>query len=122
MAPNAQLLFQDIGPDDRRAVIIIDFDGTLEQSYTGGARMHNNSWGAGPAGQYVGDDANVDRATRKLEDMLVVIVRRQRRAGADGDRLARQREERVHRRRARPRRQPDQGRLLEPRVRPPTAA
>lgn len=74
MAPNAQLLFQDIGPDDPRAVILIDFEGTLEQSHAGGARIHSDSWGAGTSGQYTSDDANVDTATRKYEDMLVVIA------------------------------------------------
>jgi hypothetical protein len=74
MAPNAQLLFQDIGPDDPRAVIIIDFVGTLEQSYAGGARIHSDSWGAGTAGQYTSDDANVDHATREHEDQLVIIA------------------------------------------------
>ncbi|HKE47793.1 MAG TPA: S8 family serine peptidase [Rhodanobacteraceae bacterium] len=74
MAPNAQLLFQDIGPDDPRAVILLDFEGTLEQSYAGGARIHSDSWGAGTSGQYTSDDANVDIATRRHEDLLVVIA------------------------------------------------
>jgi hypothetical protein len=74
MAPNAQLLFQDIGPDDPRAVIIIDFEGTLEQSYAGGARIHSDSWGAGTSGQYTSDDANADTAMRKHENQLVIIA------------------------------------------------
>ena len=74
MAPNAQLLFQDIGPDDPRAVIIIDFVGTLEQSYDGGARIHSDSWGSGTSGQYTSDDANVDTATTTHEDQLVIIA------------------------------------------------
>jgi len=73
MAPNAQLLFQDIGPDQATAVIAIDFEGTLEQAYNGGARLHNNSWGAPTAGQYTGDDANLDHATRKNENLLVIV-------------------------------------------------
>ncbi|MGH8173648.1 MAG: S8 family serine peptidase, partial [Rhodanobacteraceae bacterium] len=79
MAPNAQLLFQDIGADASTSVTVLDFDGTIEQSYNGGARIHNNSWGAGTAGNYGGDDVNLDRATHKLEDMLVVMS-----AGNDG--------------------------------------
>jgi hypothetical protein len=79
MAPNAQLLFQDIGADASTSVTVLDFDGTIEQSYNGGARIHNNSWGAGTAGHYDGDDQNLDRAARKLEDMLVVMS-----AGNDG--------------------------------------
>ncbi|HJT97333.1 MAG TPA: S8 family serine peptidase [Rhodanobacteraceae bacterium] len=79
MAPNAQLLFQDIGADASTSVTVLDFDGTIEQSYNGGAHIHNNSWGAGTAGQYGGDDQNLDRASHKLEDMLVVMS-----AGNDG--------------------------------------
>ena len=79
MAPNAQLLFQDIGADASTSVTVLDFDGTIEQSYNGGARIHNNSWGAGTQGQYGGDDVNLDRATHKLENMLVVMS-----AGNDG--------------------------------------
>jgi len=73
MAPNAQLLFQDIGPDAATAVIAVDFEGTLEQARGGGAHVHNNSWGAPTGGQYAGDDANLDHATRKLEDLLVIV-------------------------------------------------
>ena len=79
MAPNAQLLLQDIGADASPSVTVLDFDGTIEQSFNGGARIHNNSWGAGTAGNYGGDDQNLDRATHKLEDMLVVMS-----AGNDG--------------------------------------
>jgi hypothetical protein len=74
MAPNAQLLMQDIGPDNDRNVITQDFEGTLEQAYAGGARVHSNSWGGASSGEYSGDDANVDRATRASEDLLVVIA------------------------------------------------
>ncbi|MET0232767.1 MAG: S8 family serine peptidase [Rhodanobacteraceae bacterium] len=79
MAPNAQLLFQDIGADASTSVTVLDFDGTIEQSFNGGAHVHNNSWGAGTQGQYGGDDVNLDRATHKLEDILVVMS-----AGNDG--------------------------------------
>lgn len=73
MAPNAQLLFQDIGPASATSVITADFEGTLEQAYRGGARVHNNSWGASTGGQYTAEDANTDRATRRNEGLLVVI-------------------------------------------------
>jgi hypothetical protein len=74
MAPNAQLLFQDIGPDDPRSVIIIDFEGTLDQSYAGGAFIHSDSWGAPTSGTYTSDDANADTAMRKHEQQLVIIA------------------------------------------------
>jgi Subtilase family len=79
MAPNAQLLFQDIGADASTSVTVLDFEGTIEQSFNGGAHIHNNSWGASTGGTYNGDDMNLDIATRKLEDMLVVMS-----AGNDG--------------------------------------
>lgn len=79
MAPNAQLLFQDIGADSSTSVTVLDFEGTIEQSFNGGARLHNNSWGAPTGGTYDGDDQNLDRATHRLEDILVVMS-----AGNDG--------------------------------------
>src|SRR5689334_4716053 len=79
MAPNAQLLFQDIGADSSTSVTVLDFEGTIEQSFNGGARLHNNSWGAPTGGVYDGDDQNLDRATHRLEDILVVMS-----AGNDG--------------------------------------
>ncbi|TCO42780.1 S8 family serine peptidase [Dokdonella fugitiva] len=74
MAPNAQLLFQDIGPNQATAVITQDFEGTLEQAYAGGARIHSDSWGSSSSGQYTTEDANTDRATRNNEGLLVVIA------------------------------------------------
>lgn len=82
MAPNAQLLFQDIGPNQATAVITQDFEGTLEQAYTGGARIHSDSWGSASSGQYTSEDANTDRATRKNEGLLVVIAAGNDQAGA----------------------------------------
>ncbi|MBO9664579.1 S8 family serine peptidase [Dokdonella sp.] len=73
MAPNAQLLMQDIGGTDRRNVNAGDVEAMLEQAHAGGARLHNNSWGAPTAGAYVADDAAVDRATRRFEDLLVIV-------------------------------------------------
>lgn len=74
MAPGAQLLFQDAGPASATSIIISDFGGTLDQAYAGGARVHNNSWGAQTAGAYMGNDAELDRATRRNEDLLVVVA------------------------------------------------
>ncbi|HEU4663958.1 MAG TPA: S8 family serine peptidase [Dokdonella sp.] len=82
MAPNAQLLFQDIGPNQATAVITQDFEGTLEQAYNGGARIHSDSWGSSSSGQYTTEDANTDRATRKDENLLVVIAAGNDQAGA----------------------------------------
>lgn len=73
MAPNAQLLMQDIGGTASSSVYINDFVGTLDQAYAGGARIHNNSWGAPTAGAYTGNDAEADASTWANENMLVVI-------------------------------------------------
>lgn len=73
MAPNAQLLFQDIGGTSATAVYVNDFSGTLRQAYNGGARIHSNSWGSSSAGQYSGNDADADNVTFNDEDLLVVV-------------------------------------------------
>ena len=69
MAPNAQLLMQDIGAD---CLVISDFAGTLKQAHAAGARIHNNSWGAANAGVYSGFDFDADDTTWLLQDLLVV--------------------------------------------------
>ncbi|WP_440225576.1 S8 family serine peptidase [Dokdonella sp. MW10] len=73
MAPNAQLLMQDIGGTAATAVYITDFAGTLSQAYAGGARIHNNSWGGSTAGNYNGNDAEADSVTWRDENLLVVV-------------------------------------------------
>jgi len=73
MAPGAQLLMQDIGGNSSTSVIVQDFEGTLLQAAAVGAYVHNNSWGSDNNAQYTPQDANVDRATRKDEHLLVVI-------------------------------------------------
>jgi len=74
MAPNAQLLQQDIGNDDSGCLQINDLRGTLEQAVAAGAHIHSDSWGAPTAGVYAGNDNNVDYATYTLEDLLFVVA------------------------------------------------
>ena len=74
MAPGAQILMQDAGPASATSIIINDFEGTLTQAFRGGARLHNNSWGSKTGGRYEANDANLDRASRLHEDMLVVVA------------------------------------------------
>lgn len=74
MAPNAQLLFQDIGNDQTGCLEIRNLSGTLQQASTAGARVHNNSWGAPSFGRYTPPDAEVDRVTREQENLLVVVA------------------------------------------------
>lgn len=74
MAPNAQLLFQDIGNDASGCLSVTDFDATLAQAYAGGARIHSDSWGGASNGAYTGGDASLDYSARALEDMLIVVA------------------------------------------------
>jgi len=74
MAPNAQILFQDIGNDTSGCLSIANFSGTLAQASAGGARVHNNSWGSNSAGAYGGSDIAADFSSRELRNLLVVIA------------------------------------------------
>jgi hypothetical protein len=74
MAPNAQLLMQDVGPNQATSIIAQDFEGTMLQAAAAGAFIHSNSWGSDNNATYTAQDANVDRATRKQEGLLVVIA------------------------------------------------
>ncbi|HEY7872904.1 MAG TPA: S8 family serine peptidase [Rudaea sp.] len=74
MAPNAQLLQQDIGNDSSGCLAINDFRGTLQQAMAADAHIHSDSWGAADSGVYASDDNNVDYATNTLEDLLVVVA------------------------------------------------
>jgi subtilisin family serine protease len=69
MAPNAQILMQDIGAD---CLVIDDFPATLKQAHAAGARIHNNSWGALNGGVYSGYDFDADDTAWLLEDLLIV--------------------------------------------------
>jgi hypothetical protein len=74
MAPNAQLLFLDIGNDTTGCLSITDLTGTLQQGYAGGARIHSASWGAPTAGIYSGNDFEADYVLNsKAEDMIFVV-------------------------------------------------
>lgn len=73
MAPNAQLLMQDIGGTSSTSVFVSDFTGTLKQAYAGGARVHNNSWGSPTAGVYSSNDSEADSVTWADENLLVVV-------------------------------------------------
>ncbi|WP_395789479.1 S8 family serine peptidase [Aquimonas sp.] len=74
MAPNAQILFQDIGNDVSGCLSIRNLTGTLAQAASGGARVHNNSWGSDSRGAYGGSDIAADLAARQLRELLVVVA------------------------------------------------
>ncbi len=77
MAPNAQLLFQDIGSNDG-----LSGQGSSpmwEQAHAAGARIHSNSYGSDTNGQYSFSDLFADKSLRQFEDMLILFA-----AGNDG--------------------------------------
>lgn len=74
MAPNAQVLMQDIGNDTSGCLSITDFGATLVQAYAGGAGIHSGSWGNTSAGAYGGNDQRGDAATWVTENLLVNIA------------------------------------------------
>ncbi len=80
MAPNAQILFQDIGDDTTGCLSGADDVRTLlEQAYAGGVRVHSDSWGSSNQGAYASEDADVDYEMWTLENMVIAIA-----AGNDG--------------------------------------
>jgi len=74
MAPNAQLLMQDIGGTNPRSANTGDVEALFEQAHAGGARLHSNSWAGAGGGLYGSDDSKVDRVTRRHEDLLIVFA------------------------------------------------
>ena len=73
MAPNAQLLFQDIGNDTSGCLSITNLGGTLQQAHDAGARIHSASWGSDSRGVYSGSDRVVDTTLSTIEDMIFVV-------------------------------------------------
>jgi hypothetical protein len=73
MAPNAQLLFQDIGNDTSGCLSITDLGGTLRQAHDAGAGIHSASWGSNSAGAYSGSDRIVDNTLSQIEDLIFVV-------------------------------------------------
>ncbi len=87
MAPQAQLLFQDIGNDVTGCLSgLSDIAGTLEQARLSGARIHTNSWGARASGVYTGDDQIVDAFLFDHDEMAVFFSAGN--AGPNGGTLA----------------------------------
>ncbi len=73
MAPNAQLLIQDIGNDTTGCLSITDLGGTIRQAHAAGAGIHSASWGSASAGVYSGSDRLADNALSVVEDMIFVV-------------------------------------------------
>ena len=75
MAPNAQILFQDIGNDSTGCLAGAagDIGLLFRQARDGGAHISSNSWGSDTAGAYTAEDQEADAAAWSLEDMLIVF-------------------------------------------------
>ena len=72
MAPNAQILFDDIGSST--GLTGAGSTPMWQQAFAGGAAIHTNSYGATTLGEYVGSDARADEALRGLEDMIILFA------------------------------------------------
>ena len=72
MAPNAQILFQDIGNDTTGCLSITNLGGTIRQAHAAGAGIHSASWGSSSSGVYSGSDRIVDSTLSALEDIIYV--------------------------------------------------
>lgn len=72
MAPNAQILFQDLG--GTTALSGVGSSPMWQQAHDAGAMIHSNSYGAPTGGEYVGSDQNLDRTLRNLENMIIAVA------------------------------------------------
>lgn len=82
MAPNAQILFQDLGGEDSDGEPALTGQGSYpmwQQAYNAGVRIHSNSYGADGDGAYSFSDLYLDDHLRNYEQMLIVFA-----AGNDG--------------------------------------
>lgn len=79
MAPNAQLLFQDIGNDTSGCLAINDLGASIDQAHAADAHLQNNSWGSATKGAYTAGDNIADAHSRELDTMLLIYS-----AGNDG--------------------------------------
>ena len=57
----------------------------FQQAYTGGARVHSNSWGSASAGQYTTDSVNADAFVWSHRDMTVTFSAGNEGVDADAD-------------------------------------
>jgi hypothetical protein len=89
MAPNARLIFQDIGGVADLAGIPLDLRDMFTQAHGAGARIHTNSWGSGVEGIYTSDSQAVDDYNYRMgEDMLILFAASNDGAGVAGNKLA----------------------------------
>ncbi len=73
LAPEASLVFQALG-NLTWLNSNPDLNQLFAQAYGGGARIHNNSWGAAVAGEYTSDSEDVDEFSWDNKDFLIVFA------------------------------------------------
>lgn len=73
MAPNAQLLFQDIGHDTSGCLSGLGGIPMWQQASAVGAKISSNSYGSDYSGAYTASDAEVDQTLWQDEAMLIVF-------------------------------------------------
>lgn len=73
MAPNAQLLVQDIGNDTTGCLQGGPINDMFGQAVAGGARIHSASWGARTAGAYSANDVLADLGLHDNPALLFVV-------------------------------------------------
>lgn len=74
MAPNAQLLFQDIGSDRGCLSGGGNKAAMFAQALAGGVRVHSNSYGSDSRGNYTSDDQVSDRFLFDHDEMSIVFA------------------------------------------------
>lgn len=79
MAPNAQILFQDLGNDTSGCLSGVGGLPMFQQARNAGAHISSNSYGSQYSGAYTSSDAEVDQAVWLNEDLLIAVA-----AGNDG--------------------------------------
>lgn len=77
MAPNAQILFSDLGAYDPDTGVVLSGQGSIpmwQQAYASGSFIHTNSYGAPSRGEYTGSDSRADEALRQLDDLIILFA------------------------------------------------
>jgi hypothetical protein len=74
MAPNAKVIFQDIGSETSGCLdgLLSDFHLIAKQAYDAGVRIHSNSWGSSVGGAYTSFSSEIDEISYGYEDLLFV--------------------------------------------------
>ena len=75
MAPNASVVFQDVGSEATGCLdgLVNDYHLIWKQAHDAGVRVHSNSWGSSVAGAYTTDSRDIDEIMYGYEDMLIVF-------------------------------------------------